>query len=102
MIWKLLSSRFEVKEMKDQKVDAKRDINDEKIENIPQSVKGGVKELEEEFRADGKTIDKEAKRVRRDKAWIVSKEPMTFHPALDMAQSLPAKGGPIRSDLDLQ
>lgn len=54
--------------MKDQKMYAKRDINDEKIEDIPQSIKGGVKELEDEFRADGKTIDKEAKRVRRDKA----------------------------------
>ena len=54
--------------MKDLKVYAKRDINEEKIEDIPQNVKGGVQELEDEFRADGKAIDKEAKKVRRDKA----------------------------------
>ena len=54
--------------MKDLKVDAKKDIIDEKIKNIPQSVKGGIKDLDKDFRADGKTIDKEAKRVRRDKA----------------------------------
>ena len=53
--------------MKDLKVDAKRDINDEKIENIQQGVKGGVKDLEKDARVDGKTIDKEAKKVRRDK-----------------------------------
>jgi hypothetical protein len=57
----------EVNHMKDLKVDAKRDINDEKIENIPEGVKGGVKDLEKDARTDGKTIDKEAKRVRRDK-----------------------------------
>jgi hypothetical protein len=53
--------------MKDKKVDAKRDINDEGIDKIPQSVKGGVKDLDKDSRADGKTIDKEAKRVRRDR-----------------------------------
>jgi hypothetical protein len=58
---------FEVNEMKNLVVDAKRDIHDEKIENIPQGVKGGVKDLEKDARDDGKTIDKEAKRVRRDR-----------------------------------
>ncbi|HEY3419952.1 MAG TPA: hypothetical protein VGK23_05310 [Methanomassiliicoccales archaeon] len=52
----------------DLKANAKTDIIDEKIENIPQSVKGGVKDLDRDSRADGRTIDKEAKRVRRDKA----------------------------------
>lgn len=52
----------------DLKANAKTDIIDERIENIPQNLKGGVKDLDKESRADGKTIDKEAKRVRRDRA----------------------------------
>jgi hypothetical protein len=54
-------------EMKDEKVYAKRDINEEKIEIIPDAVKGGLKDVDKDARVDAKAIDKEAKRVRRDK-----------------------------------
>lgn len=53
--------------MKDEKIYVKKEINDEKIESIPEAVKGGVKDLEKDARVDAKTIDKEAKKMRRDK-----------------------------------
>jgi hypothetical protein len=58
---------IEVNEMKDMKVDAKRDIDDEGIEKMPDGVKAGAVGLDKDARDDGKTIDKEAKRVRRDR-----------------------------------
>ena len=74
--------------MKDQKVYVNRDLNEEKIENIPQSLKGGVKELDEEFRADGKTIDKEAKKVRRTRPEGPPVKPEVIHPTANLARAL--------------
>jgi hypothetical protein len=62
-----VTARSVMIEMKDEKIYVKKEINDEKIESIPEAVKGGVKDLEKDARIDAKTIDKEAKKMRRDK-----------------------------------
>jgi hypothetical protein len=59
-------SSHQVNEMKDMKVEARRDIDDEGIEKIPDGIKAGAAGPDKDARDDGKTIDKEAKRVRRD------------------------------------
>jgi hypothetical protein len=53
--------------MKDEILYVKRDINEQKVENVPEAVEGGLKELDKEARTDAKTIDKESKKMRLDK-----------------------------------
>jgi hypothetical protein len=54
-------------ELKDEKLYVKRDMNEEKVENVPEAEKGGIKDLEQEARTDAKVIDKESKKMRLDK-----------------------------------
>ncbi len=53
--------------MKDEKLYVKRDINEEKVENVPLAEKGGLKDLDEEERIDAKVIDKESKKMKLEK-----------------------------------
>jgi hypothetical protein len=60
-------SQSVVIELKDEKLYVKRDMNEEKVENVPEAEKGGIKDLEQEARTDAKVIDKESKKMRLDK-----------------------------------
>lgn len=54
-------------DMKDEKLYVKRDINEEKVENVPEAAKGGLKDLEKEARTDAKVIDKESRKMKLEK-----------------------------------
>jgi hypothetical protein len=58
---------FDGDEMKDEKLYVKRDINEEKVENVPLAEKGGLKDLDEKERIDAKVIDKESKKMKLEK-----------------------------------
>ena len=57
----------DVIKMKDEKLFVKRDMNEEKVENVPLAAKGGLKDLEQEARTDAKVIDKETKKMKLEK-----------------------------------
>jgi hypothetical protein len=51
--------------MKEEKVNVKRELNKEGVKEIPNAVKGGLKDLDKDARDDAKVIDKEDKRLNR-------------------------------------
>lgn len=53
--------------MKDEKLYVKRDMNEEGTKEVPDAVKGGLRELDTNARTDANRIDKEDKKLKLKK-----------------------------------